>query len=295
MNASPQTRPIGLVTSSYRGDFDRCHLLCESIDRWVTGHNCHYLLVEHADVAMFKVFEGPKRRVVDERDLLPFWLRPFPDPLSFGRRRIWLSPKGPPLRGWHVQQLRQIAFTETMDEDAIVDVDSDVVFVRPFDARSFWRGAALRFFREPDAFKPDMDEHRAWSKRAGKVLGIPSPEITETDYITTLIGWRRDTAIGMLRRIEAVTGRSWVAALAASRALSECMIYGRFADELENRPDRHFASAERLCHIYWTGAAMTEKTLADFLSAMTPEQVAIGIQSFTGTDPMLIRRAAGLA
>ena len=44
------TPTVALVTSSYRGDLERCRLLCDSIDRFVTGHRRHYLLVEAADV-----------------------------------------------------------------------------------------------------------------------------------------------------------------------------------------------------------------------------------------------------
>ena len=35
---------IALVTSSYRGDLERCRLLCDSVDRFVTGHAMHYIL-----------------------------------------------------------------------------------------------------------------------------------------------------------------------------------------------------------------------------------------------------------
>ncbi|SJZ98080.1 DUF6492 family protein [Consotaella salsifontis] len=286
--------PTALVTSSYRGDLARCRLLCESIDRHVTGHSCHYILVEAADVALFKPLEGPRRRIVDERELLPWWLRAFPDPLSFGRRRIWLSPKGPPLRGWHVQQLRRLAFAALMDEVGMISIDSDVVFVRAFDAASFWQGRAFRFFRIPDAPPPIAGNHDAWSVRAGLLLGLGAPPRHDIDYITTLIGWRADTVRDLLARIEDVTGASAMTGLAGSRALSECLLYGRFVDEAEGRRDRHVPTDEQLCRVYWAGEAMGEGALSTFVEALAPHQVAIGIQSFTGTDLSLIRRVAGL-
>ena len=85
------TRPMrtAIVTASYAPDLERCRLLCETIDAHVEGFTRHYILVEHADVPLFRSLETPTRVIVDERDLLPSWFRSFPDPLSLGRKRIW--------------------------------------------------------------------------------------------------------------------------------------------------------------------------------------------------------------
>ncbi len=292
------TLSIALVTSSYRGDFERCRLLCDSVDRFVTGQAVHYILVEAADLPLFRSLEGPGRRVLCERELLPRWLWPIPDPLD-GKRRLWLSPFGLPLRGWHVQQLRRIAMGAGMAEDVLVSLDSDVVFVRPFDAGHFVSGEAVRFYRRADGMghvePARRAEHERWSRRAAALLGLALDPIPEPTYITTLIAWRRDTVRAMLERIGEVTGRSAMRALVASRALSECTIYGRFVDEVENRPDRHLPTGERLCAVYWDGPPLDEAGLRAFLDALSPEQVALGLQSFTGTDPGLIRRIVGLA
>lgn len=292
-------RSTAIVTASWRGDFDRCRLLCESIDRRVSGQTRHLILVEGRDAKLFKPLAGRNREIVDERDVLPAWLRAFPDPTHWGRRRVWLSPFGPPLRGWHVQQLRRIVVGTLIGEDVMVSVDSDVVFLKPFDVGAFADGSGrVRFFHRPQALRgmegASLAEHRAWSRRAGALLGIEAPAETETGYIATLIAWRTASVRAMAERIEAVSGRSLVAALASSRVLSECVIYGRFVDEVEKRPDLHHPSEEALCHIYWRGAAMDAQALSGFAAALQPHQVAAGIQSFTGTDPLLIRRAAGL-
>ncbi|WP_062111335.1 DUF6492 family protein [Aureimonas sp. AU40] len=288
---------IALVTSSYKGDWERCRLLCDSVDRFVTGHAVHYLLVEAADLPLFKSFEGPRRRVVSERDLLPFWLRPINDPIAAGRR-LWLSPFGPPLRGWHVQQLRRIAMGAAMDEAVLVSLDSDVVFVKPFDVSHFRSGEAVRFYRRAGGMaevEPERrPEHERWSRRAAALLGLPPEPIPAPTYITTLIAWRRDTVRALLERIGASTHRPAMMALAGSRALSECTIYGRFADEVEGRPERHLPTHERLCAVYWDGPPLDAAGLRGFLEELAPEQVALGLQSFTGTDPAMIRRVVGL-
>ena len=140
-----------LVTPSYAGDFERCRLLCESIDRFVTGFEKHYLLVAGFDVGLFRQLESPRRVVIDERDLLPPWLHSLRDPTSLFRRHVWLSMRTPPLRGWHVQQLRRIAIAGKVTQSAILYCDSDVIFLRPFDLSSLWRDGMLRFYRQDGA------------------------------------------------------------------------------------------------------------------------------------------------
>ncbi|KQQ79059.1 DUF6492 family protein [Aureimonas sp. Leaf324] len=288
---------FALVTSSYRGDLDRCRLLCDSIDRFVTGFETHYLLVEARDLALFKGFEGPRRRVVSERDLLPWWLRPVNHPRQRGRR-LWIHPFGLPLHGWHVQQLRRFAMAETMAEAAMVSLDSDVVFVKPFDVRSMEAGGRVAFYRVPDGMDRVLPhlraEHETWALRAARLIGLRPPVPTRTTYIGTLIAWRRDTVRDLLARIAAVGHRPAMMALSASRALSECTIYGRFVEEAEARPDRHAPEATQRCAVYWDGPPLDEAGLTAFLDQLAPHHVAIGLQSFTGTDPALIRRAVGL-
>jgi hypothetical protein len=282
-----------LVTASYAPDFERCRLLCETIDRFVTGFTRHYILVEHRDVALFKQLENPNRVVIDENDLLPRWIRPFPDPSNFGRRRIWLAPGMMPLRGWHVQQFRRIAIAAHTDEDAFFYVDSDVTFLKPFDSASIWHGGDLRLFRrDGDLLRPVPGDQHAWSQNAGKVLGIEPVSPVGHDYIGTLIGWRRDALLSMCDHIQKVTGRHWIAAIGRSRRFSECMIYGRYADEVLMARD-HYHDGADLCRVYWFAPAPTDEQFIAFVEAMTPEQVAIGMQSFIGDDTARIRKLIG--
>ncbi len=289
------SRSASLVTASYAPDFERCRFLCETIDRHVTGFSKHYILVQHSDVPQFRQLETSRRIVVDERDMLPGWLHSFRDPTSYFRRYIWLSLRTMPLRGWHVQQLRRIAIAAHANEEALIYCDSDVVVLKDFDCSVFWRDGELRLFRRDGALldKPDS-EQRQWSDHAGDILGIEAPFVSPHDYIATLIAWRRDTAIAMCERIEQVTGRQWVEAIASSRKFSECMIYGRFAEEVQGGRG-HFLSRDELCKVYWKGPALTDTSFRSFVDSMAPEQVAIGLQSFINMDIKRIRRlVAGL-
>ncbi|MBA1141680.1 DUF6492 family protein [Mesorhizobium neociceri] len=289
----PQTPTAAVVTASYAPDLERCRLLCETLDRHVSGVAHHYILVEHRDVALFRRLENNHRTVVDERDLLPRWLRVFDDPMSLFRRRIWLSFKTQPLRGWHVQQLRRIAIAAHAREDVLVFCDSDVAFLKPFDLSAFWSDGKVRLFRRDGVLLNEGHEHRIWSRNAASALGIDPLEISTHDYISTLIAWRRQTVIAMCAEIEKVHGRGWVEVVGSARRFSECMIYGRYVDDVLQGAG-HFHGSEEFCRVHWTGEALSDDEFRRFVADMAPGQVAIGMQSFIGTDIGRIRRLIGL-
>lgn len=273
-----------IVTPSYAADFERCRLLCESVDRFVAGAPHHYLLVAGHDVALFRKLESARRTVVDERDLLPSFLHAVRDPTSLFRRHVWLSARLAPLRGWHVQQLRRIAIAEKLDEPTLVYCDSDMVFLRPFDCAAFRRGEALRLYRR-EGVLPAIEgtDHKAWAANAGVTLGLPPGVGAGHDYITTLIAWRRQAVLGMIDRIETVHQHRWIEAVASTRRFSECILYGRYVDEVCGGAG-HFHDDREFCRIYWWGPGLDERGMADFVAGMEPHQVAVGIQSFTATD-----------
>ena len=279
-----------IVTASYAPDFERCCLLSDTIDRFVTGSARHYILVEDRDVRLFRSLESARRTIVGEGDLLPGWLRSYRDPSSLGRRRIWLSLRTKPLRGWHVQQLRRIAIADHVREPTLVYCDSDVAFLKPFDCGRFWQDGRLRLLRrDGELLRGGSHDHRVWSANAGKALGIGHPHVSPHDYIATLIAWRRDTVKDMRRLIEAVHARSWVEVVASTRKFSECMIYGRYVDEVTAGAG-HFHASEEFCKVHWTGRPLSGTALRAFVEGMASGQVAVGMQSFIGTEIAQIRR-----
>ncbi|MGU3574471.1 DUF6492 family protein [Brucellaceae bacterium C25G] len=281
-----------LVTPSYDKDFDRCRLMCETMDRHVSGFEAHYLLVSHRDVALFKQLETSHRTVIDERELLPKWLWTMPDPLTMGRRQVWLSPFMKPLYGWHIQQMRRLAIASLIDVDGFFAVDSDVVFVREFSADQLWHGDDMRLYRLEGALQPPpTPEHQIWSDNAAKMLHIHTHGYH--DYITTCVTWRRDMMLDMLHYLEEKNGTSWIKLFGRARDFSECITYGQYVDELHHGK-RHYHADWSLCHIYWDGPVPDQKALDAFMSEMRADQVAVGLQSFINIDIGTVRRIAGL-
>jgi hypothetical protein len=280
-----------VITASYADDFERCQLLCESLDKHLKGDWTHYLLVEECDVETFSKLGGKNRVIVSELDLFPWWLRSFPDPVSSQHARVWLSPFSLPLRGWHAQQIRRLAIAEKLDEDIMLSIDSDVVLLQDFDVNSLLVGEDIRFYCNPNGINESMQEHMQWSKNAGSLLGIADADMCFDDYINTFIAWRTQTVKNLLCHIEKVHGHNWVKCLIRNREMSECMIYGRFAKEIEKGVN-HNDNRQALCKVMWdesNGDASSEG-LKNFLSELSSEHVAIGIQSFVHTDIEELRK-----
>ncbi len=282
-----------IITASFAPDLERCRLLCETIDKRVTGFSKHYILVEHSDVDLFKQLESASRIIVDEMDLFPNWIRAYPDPFYLGRRRVWLSLRTLPLRGWHAQQLRRIAIAGKITEDALFYCDSDVAFLKPFDCSSLWRGDDLRLFRRDNELLGELPgDQRLWADNAAKLLGIKGARVLPHGYVGTLIAWRRDRVLGMCRRIEEVCSMHWMQAIGRHRRFSECTIYGHFADDIEKLKG-HFVDTRDLCKVHWFAPAPTEAEFRQFIKDMQPHQAAIAIQSFIGADIGYVRRLIG--
>lgn len=284
-----------LATPSYAGDIERCRLLCASVDRFVSGQAVHYLLVEDGDVALFRDLEGPRRRVIPESALLPAWLKPRPDPLSLGKRRVWTGFRAllrgiAPLRGWHAQQLRKLALATVAGEDVIFFCDSDMLFLRPFDMAALAGEAGVRLYRKPGAITAAMAEHAGWCEQAADLLGLERPALPSPDYINNLVSWRRDNVLALLAHVERLSGRDWVSAIARRRSFSEYMIYGYFVERvLGLEAAGHWPDGRELCKVYWGGDAQGIADLRSFEEVLEPWQVAVGVQSFIGEPVERIR------
>jgi hypothetical protein len=290
---------IAIATPSYAGDLERCRLLCASIDRFVSGHTMHYLLVEDRDLPLFASLAGPRRQVLPESALLPRWLSSWPDPLSLGRRRVWTGPGAlirgiPPLRGWHAQQLRKLALPLKSHEDIVLFADSDMIFLRPFDVASLSTADGVRLYRKPGGITREMERHRGWCEVASRLLGLPQPAFPSADYINNLVSWRRDNIVAMMARIEQVTGRDWVSAIAANRQFSEYMIYGYFVEGVRGLAEAgHWPDAHEPCKVFWFDEDVADlEGLRSFEEVLGPGQVAVGVQSFTGVPLARLRALA---
>ncbi len=283
-------KSVAIVTPSFAADFDRCRLLCDSIDANVKGVADHFILVDDDDYTLFSQLTGARRQVINERDILPDWLHMIPGGVGAGARKLWISSRNWPMRGWHVQQLRRIAIAAHIEHEALLYCDSDMFFVRPFDLAMLWRQKALRLYRVPDGISKDMTGHKKWPDVAYRLNGLASQSFPHHDYINNLVSWRRETVLAMCRHIEKVTGRDWLSAIGRNRTFSECLIYGVYADRIVADEAVHWRTNKALCLTYWDGEALEPGSLRRLVERMDHQQYALGIQSFTNTDTGMLRR-----
>ena len=284
------TKRNAIVTASYAPDFDRCRILCETMDRLATGYECHYILVDAPDRELFSQLEGPKRKILTDTELLPWWLRRLPKKLSPKGRRMWVSPFTAPLRGWHVQQLMRIAVAGKLDVDGLLYCDSDTAFVRPFDVNDIWDGDDMRLYREPGGAANALPDHLVWAAHAAKAFGLKPEQANANDYVCSFVTWKRQTVVDMCAAIERAHRRNWVAVVGASRRFSECMLYGAYVDTVLGG-EGHVADPVSYCPMQWFNPAPDLDQMRALVDGLTEHQVGVGIQSFIPIAADDFRRA----
>jgi len=288
-------RPVALITPSYYGDFDRFSLLCDSIDRHVVGYERHYVIVSDDDMSLFRRFGGERRIVLPSSQFLPRWLRLAPRVKLANGRKIWWSLRAWPVHGWHIQQILKIAAAMEMPERRFCLIDSDNVFVRPFDVGAYAGGERSPLYLQRAAIASDAPLHANWTRNCDRLLGHAATRFPADDYIGHVIVWDKDAVGDMARAIERATGLSWPLALCRTRAFSEYLLYGHFVQGSSARRAEHETTTQSLAVSYWGEAPLDAASVADMIARATTGQVALSVQSFSHTSEAMIREAAGLS
>jgi Family of unknown function (DUF6492) len=273
---------FGIITPSYAPDFERCRLLCQSIEQFVSPPVHHYIVVDRADWSLFQPLAGANTSILTKEEVLPWWIVRMPG-------NLWFSLKSLPIRGWLLQQIVKIAVARTIAEEVAVFVDSDVAFVRPFDFQSLVQGDIpgalrdrVRLYHEPAGNFADMLLHVTWHHQACKLLGLPPTPLPAPDYIDHVITWRRENVVQMCQHLERLSGRGWIETLCRSWHLSEYILYGTFTDQVMGSRSGHYREAHKLCHDYWRSEPMSQSELQQFMAGIQPEHVAVMISAKSG-------------
>lgn len=261
---------FAILTKTYAGDRDGFARLATSIDRFAPDV-MHYVLIDARDRDVFQPFVRAGRSIVTG-DALLAGLHPF----TLGKRRLWWSWPSVVVRGWIQQQLAKIAFVATCKEDAIVIVDSDTTFVRPLRRDHVFAGDTPRLFRKPG--QGTGPRHQKWHRVAREMLGLAKGDYTGADYITQGVIWSPRTVRAMIDRIETITGRSWLRALAGKFEFSEYILYGVFCDFVAD--DHLFRPTEdEMCHCSWHYDLTVDSDLDKFVGDLSDAQCAVLLQS----------------
>lgn len=264
---------LTIVTPSYRGDLDRCELLCRSVDRFASAGMDHVVVVDRRDLARFRHLGGARREIVAVEEILPRWIRRAPF-----ARGWWLSLKTPPIRNWILQQIVKLSVGEAIEADGYVFIDSDVALVRSLAPDTFVRDGRLSLFRVPGRY----EVADRWHRTSARLLDLPETDFFGSNYVGNLITWRRDNLRRLHTHIESVTGMSWVRAVAQQLHFSEYTLYGIFVEHILEAESGHFPDDRNLCDAIWHGPWGTPGDIERLFLALGSESVAVMISSKIG-------------
>lgn len=294
-------KSYALITPSYYVDFERCRLLVESAERFLSPRVAHYIIVDRLDENLFARLASERTHIILKQDILPPWLMQMPF-----ARRYWLSTKSLPVRGWIVQQLVKLGVNLAIPADVFVFADSAVFFVRPFDPEARSADGKEPLFREP--LKPIAPDIRSplhewvyrlggavrksdWQVNAAAILGIPDGPGTNASYVDSLVTWRKDTLQKLQEHIEKVQGRSFMEVLCREMFLSEYVLYGVFCERvlgIENAG--HYADSRLMVRSHWDEAELSEPDLIQMRDTLEPGRVAVMINEKSKVPAGLIRK-----
>jgi Family of unknown function (DUF6492) len=278
-NQDPQW---AVVTPSYRGDFERCRLLCQSMDAFVTGDWHHYVIVEKSDLLLFKTLRGPKRSLIEMESLLPFWMHHLTSLSFINNRSIWFSFRTGFMIGWQIQQLVKMEMAFRVKEAGLLYCDSDVFFVRNFDVSQLTNNGRFRFFRTDTQFMRELSPNPTYMVAAAKQLGLGKDPFPCPSYIDNMITWHSPTVRALCEHIEVSSGKNWKAALGRRYIISEYSLYGLYVDRIIGDNSALYPTNESICKTAWHGETMSTDQLNEYCSNLYPSQYAVGFQSFLG-------------
>jgi Family of unknown function (DUF6492) len=272
---------LAVITKSYEPDFE----FCASLNKSVLGNSPdtikHHIIVPPSDLKLFQRLAGSRTHIRCEADFLPRTFVRAP----LGNIMVNLSRPFPPVRGWIQQQVIKLAAIAAAEEDAVLVVDSDVEFVRPFTANMFLRDGVVRFFCKPNEIGKRLPRHMTWHRVARELLSLPPAEPPYPDYISSPLAWDPMLVRRMLARVEATKGRPWLSVIAGQLDFSECVLYGLFVDGVMGAPANSFSSDDSLCLVYWERTPLNLDSAADFICRIRPTDIAAVIQSKSQTPP----------
>jgi hypothetical protein len=288
MNSDPR---VAIVTPSFARDFETCKELNETVLTFLPGDTKHYIIVDACDLNIFRPLACSRTIVMPVEDVIPKgYLK-----LRFSRK-WWLSvPALRPAKGWLIQQLVKLSAARLADEPVLVNVDSDVRFVRPVDLSLFVKGGRTRMYRLPGGVTAGM-QHVKWHRNVSRLLGVEPEPIPTDDYVGNVISWDRKLVLKALDRMEHVTGQPWHVAYTRARSVGEQVVYGLYIDKVIGTDSAPVWVDERSwCHTYWGPGPLSKSDVESFTRSMRGDDVAFSIAGYTGTPPEVTREATRLA
>lgn len=282
---------IAIVTPSFARDFESCRDLNESVLTFLPPQAKHYIIVDARDLNMFRPLANSRTVVAAVEDVIPKGYMK----LRFSKK-WWISSSAMAMAtGWLIQQLVKLSAASAVDEPVLVNVDSDVRFVRSVDSSLFIRGGRTRMYRLLNGVTAGM-QHVKWHRNVCRLLDVPADDLPMDDYVGNVISWDRTIILQALAHIERTTGQAWHVAYTRARSVGEQLVYGLYVDKVIG-PDAAavWIDDRSWCHTYWGPGPLPKSQLDSFARSMRVDDVAFSIAGYTQTSPEVTRDATALA
>ena len=222
---------IAVVTQSYKNDYNECKLLCESMDRFAPELD-HFIFVNDEDAKLFKSMEYKRHKVFKKSTILPWYFIRIP--FKMLGHHFHVSPFTIPVREWIVQQVCKLGVFEVIgnEYDAVFNIDSETVFMKPFDIGKWGRNGKYIMYRTVNVNEPSHDEYCAAAKKLLN-LDVSTECLLKYNYMNTPVCFVRENTQLLLERIKNNTKlRNWKLALCNTYRFSEYYTYGIFTDNV---------------------------------------------------------------
>lgn len=283
-----------VMTPSHAPDFDGFARLHASVQDYCARAVTHLVVVPDADVSLFESLRSPTLTVIGYRTILP---RRFVSTTSIAR--IPKLPRGyrigavniakpwPPVRGWILQQLIKLATVSELTEDTVLLIDSDVMLIKPVEESQFRRSGVVRLYRQAGGITPGMTRHLQGQATARELLDSPAEPDTP-DYVSAFASWDPNLVRECVATVGRRHGHPWQETIGRCLQFSEFLLYGTFVMTRAAPEWRSFTSPESLCHSHWTPAPLTTEEVPGFVESIRPHDLAVHVQSNSGTDAEVV-------
>lgn len=219
---------IAISTQTYRHDIDECALLCESISRFVLDSIDHFIFVNDEDYELFAADPRFARAKIHRKsELLPKTF--FKLPFRLMGHKCYVSPATIPVRQWIVQQICKLAVFDVIGDsyDAVMHLDSECVFMRPFSLDSIYRDGRFMLYSRDFEEEP---YHEKYCRAAKKALRLDADVETmaKRTYMTQPMVFERRSLQEMLARLGKGSLFGWKYRFANNYKISEIYLYSLY-------------------------------------------------------------------
>jgi hypothetical protein len=174
-------------------------------------------------------------------------------------------------------------------EERVCIIDSDNVFFRKFNIGRYAGAEQSPLYVDRRAIRADAPFHSLWLRNCDAMLGLAETTFPTDDFVGNVLVWDKATVRAMTELIQSATGKSWALAMCRKRPFSEYLLYGRFVASSPAHLAAHQVVERSLALAHWDEAQLDKSSIEAMMLAAAPEQVALCIQSYSGTSIRDIR------